>query len=248
MNKISVLTASTNKELVNRNGFVEKLKNTPIPDNEILSNLGLFINRQNLSRILFMNEIYQKIVNVHGVIMEFGVRWGQNLALFSSLRGMYEPFNYNRKIIGFDTFSGFPSVNEKDGSKVTMGDYSVTNNYQEYLEEILTYHQNESPISHIDKYELVVGDATKTIDEYLSNNQHTIIALAYFDFDIYEPTKICLEAILCRLTKGSILVFDELNCPQFPGETLAVMETIGLSKYAIKRSPLNPLMSYVIIE
>ncbi len=47
--------------------------------------------------------------------MEFGVKWGQNLALFQSFRGMYEPYNHNRKIIGFDTFEGFPSVDKKDG-------------------------------------------------------------------------------------------------------------------------------------
>jgi hypothetical protein len=51
-----------------------------------------------------------------------------------------------------------------------------------------------------------------------------------------------------RVTKGSVIVFDELNCPEFPGETLAVLETFGLNKYAIKRSPLNPLISYIIID
>jgi hypothetical protein len=74
------------------------------------------------------------------------------------------------------------------------------------------------------------------------------VSFAYFDFDIYLPTKVCLEAILPRLTKGSIIAFDELNCPEFPGETLAVMEVLGLSNYAIKRSTLNPLISYLIIE
>jgi hypothetical protein len=72
--------------------------------------------------------------------------------------------------------------------------------------------------------------------------------LAYFDFDIYKPTKVCLELLMNRVTKGSIIAFDELNCPEFPGETIAVMETIGLNKYAIKRSPLNPLISYLIID
>ena len=37
------------------------------------------------------------------MVIEFGVRWGANLGLFQSLRGMYEPFNYNRKIVGFET-------------------------------------------------------------------------------------------------------------------------------------------------
>jgi hypothetical protein len=248
MSEIKILGGSTDKEISNRNFIVDQLKHTPIPDQELISNLGLYMNRQSLSRLLFMTELYQKIIDVHGVIMEFGVRWGQNLALFSSLRGMLEPYNYNRKIIGFDTFQGFPSVDEKDGGKVSKGDYSVSSGYRDILEGILAYHESESPIPHKRKFELVQGDATVTIYEYLKKNPETIVSFAYFDFDIYLPTKVCLEAILPRLTKGSIIAFDELNCPEFPGETLAVMEVLGLSNYAIKRSTLNPLISYLIIE
>lgn len=246
--KINILGSSSREEVNTREEFFDKLKNTPIPDNELLTNLGLFINRQSLSRILFMQELYSKIISVHGVIMEFGVRWGQNLSLFSSFRGIYEPFNYNRKIIGFDTFSGFPSLTEKDGKQVSVGDYSVSSGYETYLESILSYHEKESPIAHKKKFELIKGDASKTFKKYITENPHTIVAMAYFDFDIYQPTKDCLEILLPRLTRGSIIAFDELNCPEFPGETLAVMETIGLSKYAIKRSPLNPLISYLIID
>src|SRR5688500_7317682 len=146
MKEIKTLVGSTHNEIEKRSFFVKMLQNTPIPDNELLSNLGLYLNRQTLSRILFMHELYKKIVNIHGVIMEFGIRWGQNLSLFSSFRGMYEPYNYNRKIIGFDTFQGFPNVDSKDGNKVAKGDYSVTGGYREYLEDVLKYHQAESPI------------------------------------------------------------------------------------------------------
>jgi len=248
MTKINVLSGSSDLEIKKRAGILELFRNSPIPDNELLSNMGLYLNRQNLSRILFMYELYMNVINVHGVVMEFGVRWGQNLALFESFRGMHEPYNYNRKIIGFDTFSGFPSVHDKDGHKVSEGDYGVTANYDTYLEEVLKYHESESPISHKKKYEIVKGDACETIDTYMENHPETIVALAYFDFDIYLPTKKCLEAIKGRLTKGSILAFDELNCPEFPGETLALREVFGLDKYAIRRSPLNPLCSYIVIE
>ena len=74
------------------------------------------------------------------------------------------------------------------------------------------------------------------------------MALAYFDFDIYTPTRACLEAILPHLTKGSVLAFDELNTPEFPGETLAVREVLGLSRHAIRRDRNNPLTSYLVIE
>src|ERR1700752_1873112 len=92
---------SSENEFVLRDRFFELFRSCPIPKNELLSNLGLFMNGPALSRLLFMNELYQNILSVHGSIVEFGVRWGQNLALWSEYRAMYEPYNHNRKIIGF---------------------------------------------------------------------------------------------------------------------------------------------------
>lgn len=233
-----------------REKFFKLFRDCPIPNNELLSNLGLFIKRQDLTRILFMNELYNKIINVHGIVVEFGVRWGGNLALFESFRGMYEPFNHNRKIVGFDTFEGFPSVHEKDGKSeiVTVNAYSTTKGYEDYLKQVLDYHEQESPISNIEKYQLIKGDATIEIGKFLKDNPETIIALAYFDLDIYEPTKICLETIKGHLTKGSIVGFDELNLHDFPGETLALKEVFGLDRYRIIRSPYSSVQSYIVIE
>jgi hypothetical protein len=228
--------------------FARRLREAPAPDAELLDNLGLYLTRQTLSRINFIQELYRQIVPVHGVIMEFGVRWGQNLALFSNLRGMLEPFNYNRKVVGFDTFAGFPGVSPEDGGKVSAGDYAVTPGYQGELEAILAYHESNAPIAHKTKFELVAGDATQTLPAYLARQRETVVALAYFDFDIYAPTKACLEALLPYLTKGSILAFDELNCPEFPGETTALKEVLGLGKYGLRRVPHSPLTSYLVID
>jgi hypothetical protein len=74
-----------------------------------------------------------------------------------------------------------------------------------------------------------------------------VIALAYFDFDLYRPTKNCLEAIMPHVTRGSVLAFDEVNCADFPGETLALREVLGLSTHALRRDPNNPLASYLVI-
>jgi len=86
---IKILNHSSEQEHSYRNRFVELFKDCPIPITSCL-NLGLFMNRQTLSRMLFMHELYQNIINVHGNIVEFGTRWGTNLALFESFRGMYE--------------------------------------------------------------------------------------------------------------------------------------------------------------
>lgn len=148
MSNKNVFTGSSKEELEKRERFKTIFFNNNIHNPEVLQNLGLFTSRQSLSRILFMSELYQKIINVHVIVIEFGVRWGQNLALFSNFIGMYELYNYNRKIVGFDTFSGFPSVSQKDGDLVKKGMYNVIDNYEKDLEKILNYHESESPLSH----------------------------------------------------------------------------------------------------
>jgi hypothetical protein len=246
--ELRTVVGSTSDEVARKNAMAERLRQSPIPNGELMDNLGLYLTRQNLSRLLFMRDLYEQIVPVHGVVMEFGVRWGQNLSLFSNLRGMYEPFNYNRRIIGFDTFAGFPSVSREDGGGVSTGDYAVSADYVSHLDDVLTLHQENSPIPHKKKYDLVQGDATKALPAYLEQHPETIVALAYFDFDVYAPTKSCLEALLPHCTRGTVLGFDELNCPEFPGETTAVQEVLGLSKYALRRSPHSPLTSYLVID
>jgi hypothetical protein len=241
---------SSSAEIALRNQLTHLFKTCPIPHDEIQSNLGLFINRQSMARFLWIHELYQRIIHVPGVIMEFGVRWGQNLALFQSLRGIYEPYNYTRKVIGFDTFSGFAGTTAHDGTAdiIAEGSYGVTEGYEKYLEQILQYHELESPVAHIKKHALMKGDAGKTAEQYIADNPETIIALAYFNMDIYQPTAKALKAIRSCLCKGSIIGFDELNCPHFPGETTALKEVLGLDKYRIVRHPHNPYPAYIVIE
>jgi hypothetical protein len=245
-----VATQSSDEEIDLINDLNELSKLSPIPDDERMGNMSLFLNRQLLSRILFLDKMYKQILDVQGVIMEFGVRWGSNLALLSMLRGIYEPFNVYRKIIGFDTFNGFPTIDEKDGENemIKVGGHGLTENYENYLEKILNYHELNSPVSHIKKYELIKGDASITIKEYLKRHPETIISFAYFDFDLYQPTKECLLAIRDSLTKGAIIAFDELNYPKFPGETIAFKEILGLNKYKVFRDPTSSTVSYIIYE
>jgi hypothetical protein len=243
-----VLSSSDEKDA--QGSLASLLKSTPIPDDEILANLGLYLTSKNLSRLLFFYEIYQKLIHTHGVIVEFGVRWGQTLSVLSALRGIFEPFNRHRKIIGFDTFDGFKGISEKDGEKCKSADgsFSVTENYENLLSKVLSLQEQLNPISHLEKYELVKGDAVSTIPEYFGKHPESLISLAIFDFDIYKPTKVALEAVKPRLFKGSILVFDELCDDIFPGETVALMETIGISDLRIRRFPMTARISYAVVE
>jgi len=248
--KIKVKTIASQQEIANRQSLNDLYKRSPIPENEKVANSALFVKRQELSKILFLNHIYQKIIDTHGIIIEFGVRWGQNLVTLNNLRGIYEPFNYSRKIIGFDTFAGFINVNEMDGSHsiIKNGAFSVTENYETYLSEILTAHHNESPLNHIRKNFIFKGDAVKEFKKYLSDHPETIVSFAYFDFDIYQPTKKCLELLLAVMPKGAIIGFDELLDPHFPGETIAFKEIINIRNCKLYKNPFGGIQSYIILE
>lgn len=224
----------------------------PGTDRERLHHLPLFTPAHVLRRTLFLDALYRQILPVHGVIMEFGVRFGRDLATFESLRTVHEPLNYGRKIIGFDTFTGFPSVHAEDGGHdlIEVGSLPTDEGYEDFLEGVMHEREQLAPFEHLRKFEIVTGDASVTVPDYLRRNPQTIVALAYFDFDIYEPTRDCLEAIRPHITKGTVLAFDELNCAEFPGETTAVREVFGLDRYAIRRLPgIGPGMpSYLVIE
>ena len=235
--KLGALDFSDVRESNARNELVKLLKSAPIPDDELLENLGLYLNSKNLSRIMAMNHLYEQIIDTMGVIMDFGTRWGQNMAIWTALRGIYEPYNRHRKIIGFDTFEGFPSIDKNDGTSILMkqGNLALPENYDSYLNKLLTEQENDNPLSHIKKFDVIKGDAVETVSKYLHENPQTIISLVYFDFDIYEPTKRCLKQIKNRLIKGSVVAFDELNDKDSPGETIALMDAIGLNNIRLKK-------------
>lgn len=248
--KHDAIVLSSADEKTAQGVYCSLLKKTPIPDDELLPNLGLFFTSKALSRVLLFYELYKKILHSHGIVIEFGVRWGQTLSLLSALRGIFEPFNRHRKIVGFDTFDGFRGLNKKDGrlNQCRDGSFSVVADYEAYLDNILAIQEKLNPMAHIKRYEIVKGDALKTVPAYFKKHPETIVSLAVFDFDIYTPTKAALLAVKQHVCKGSILVFDELCDDIFPGETIALQEVFGLNNLKIRRFPMTSRVSYCIIE
>ncbi|MFA6106232.1 MAG: class I SAM-dependent methyltransferase [Patescibacteria group bacterium] len=213
-----------------------------IKPEEIADNFPLFITRQELARYLVRYELFKKILSVKGSIVECGVYKGASLMLYAKLSAAYEPYAFNREIIGFDTFSGFPSIHDKDGSAFNIGELSDAN--LETIEKSIKLHDQNRPIGHINKVRLVKGDAVKTIPEFFTSNPSVLVAMLYIDFDVYEPTKVALDTILPRMPKGAIVAFDEINESRWPGETVALLEKLNINDYEIKKFSEDPHISY----
>lgn len=210
-----------------------------------------YLRRQTLAKVLWWEHVYRQIVDVPGCILEFGVHFGTSLSTLMSLRGLLEPYNYQRDIVGFDTFEGFSSVADVDQSghlRWKAGDYATPAGFAEHLSEVLQIQERMSPLAHIRKHALVVGDASITFPQWLSDHPEQLVALIILDMDVYEATANVLGAVQQRLTKGSIVVLDELASKAFPGETQAFMEVVGARAVRLRRFPLQPMAAYYIVD
>lgn len=230
-------------------GYAGRAAGTPY---EKLENFCKFVPRQNLARFLCLNDIFKQVLDVQGDVVECGVNWGGGLMAFAQLSAIYEPVNLQRRIVGFDTFAGFVQIDDEDmqgaigSSERRAGGYKA--DCLGDLRECVTLYDRNRFIGHVEKVVLVEGDVAETVPRYLQDNPHTVVSLLHLDLDLYAPTKTAIEHFVPRMPKGAVIVFDELNNRTWPGETAAVMETLGLGRLRIKRMPFEPHVSYAVIE
>ncbi len=213
-----------------------------------LENFPKYVRRQQLKRFLAMYEIFKLVLPVKGSIIECGVYKGFGIMSWAKLSTMLEPENLTRRVYGFDSFEGFPNYSEKDLNPVAVpkkGEF-YTNSYEE-LQFLIKEYDKDRFLGHVDKIHLVKGDVTKTIPQFIDKNPHIIISLLCLDLDLYEPTKIAIESFVPRMPKGAVIVFDELDNPMWPGETIALMESIGIRNLALKRFDWDPYIAYATI-
>ena len=215
-----------------------------------LANFTKYIRRQNMARFLAQTEIFKLQLQVKGSIVECGVHHGGGVMAWAKLSTTLEPYNYHRKVIGFDTFEGFPHVAPIDllnNPEVKQGMFSEDYNIYDELNDCIKEFDENRFLSHIPKIELVKGDANLTIPLYLKNNPHLLVSLLYLDFDVYEPTVKALETFLPRMPKGAVLAFDEINNQDWPGETVALLESLNIKNCELRCFEYEPNISYMLI-
>jgi hypothetical protein len=243
-------TKASEQQLAHREVLYDLFKNRPMSDDQLLICLGLYMRSSALAKILFLDEAYRLIIDQPGIIVEFGTWWGQNLVVFENLRAIYEPFNQSRRIVGFDTFQGYPEVSDKDRASDTIktGGYGVSADYRGYLDALVDYHERNNVLAAVKKHETVPGDVKITAPEYFASNEGIVIALAYFDMALYEPTKAALNAIKPHLEPGSVVMLDEFNNRDYPGETRAFKEIFRDVAYRVQKSRFMTDRTFVIIK
>lgn len=168
---------------------------------EKFENFTKYVSRQTLARFLALYEIFKQVVPVHGDIIECGVNWGAGLMGFAQMSTILEPVNLQRRIIGFDTFSGFTTIGDIDRKATSRTDQlregGLAADSYEDLQHCIRLYDSNRMIGHIEKVKLIKGDAGRTIPAYLEEHPETVVSLLHLDFDLHEPTKVAIKRTSC---------------------------------------------------
>jgi len=227
------------------------IEDAGIPISTVVGHAPRFMRRHAVARLCAQYEVYKLILDVKGSVVECGIHHGAGLFTWAHLSETLEPYATHRHIVGFDTFTGFTTVNEKDAGGTENSELYAGGFQGSSLDDmkksiaIFERHRHQNGTA---KIRLIPGDATQTIPNFIEDNKHTVVALLYLDFDLYEPTKAAIESFLPRMPKGAVICFDEINHSAWPGETMALLETIGISSLRIRKFPFERDLAYAVIE
>jgi hypothetical protein len=192
-----------------------------------------------IGKLLNHLEIYNKIIDLPGDVLEFGVYKGASIVRLLTFRNLLEN-EFSRKVIGFDIFGKFPDELKLESDKKFVERFENAGGYGIGKEELETHLNNKG----LKNYNLIKGDILKTIPEFLSKNPSLKISLLHIDVDVYEPTKVILENLWDRVVKGGVLMLDDYGTVE--GETKAVDDFFRGQNVQINKPRFNHIPSYII--
>jgi hypothetical protein len=219
-------------ELVEENGIDQR---------EVIENFMLFLRRVNFAKFLTHIEVFRNVIDLPGCIVECGVYHGMSLLTFAKLVEVLCPGDTLKRVVGFDTFEGFPALVEQDGvadpkrGKVVGGWNCL--DFLPVLEKVTDISRRDSMIPRFKRVELVRGDVKETIPEYVERNPGLRIALLHLDLDLYEPTLAALTHLYPLVVSGGVVLLDEYAMDGFPGESAAFDEYFGDSRPRMTKFP-----------
>jgi len=181
--------------------------------------------RRDLPRFLAHYELFKKVIDLPGCIVELGVFKGASFFTWANLLETFCPCDRYRRVFGFDHFEGLTFTTEdgeKDASFKKVDDaYTATADEVRTLVEL---HNMDNMLPGFERCRLIEGDIVETLPSFLDDHPGLRISLLHFDMDIYKPTLFGLQTLYPLVLKGGVVCFDQYGLIPWQGETNAVDE------------------------
>ena len=201
------------------------------------NNFYLSCDNSRIGKMIAHYELFKMSSKIPGCIIECGVFKGASLIRFATFLKLLKS---NKKIIAFDTFGKHTTTKISSDHKrrkilLSHGKEAIS---EKQLMNILKRKGLEKNI------QLIKGDITETVPNYLKLNPKLKISLLNLDVDFYEPSMSILENFYPKLSKGGILMLDDYGV--WDGETMAVDEYFIDKKIKIRKHMFSKTPSYII--
>ena len=201
------------------------------------NNFYLSCDNSRIGKMVAHYELFKMSSKIPGCIIECGVFKGASLIRFATFLKLLKS---NKKIIAFDTFGKHTTTKISSDHKrrkklLSHGKEAIS---EKQLIGILKRKGLKKNI------QLIKGDITKTVPNYLKLNPKLKISLLNLDVDFYEPSMSILKNFYPKLSKDGILMLDDYGV--WDGETMAVDEYFIDKKIKIRKYTFSKTPSYII--
>lgn len=208
--------------------LITHLEHYQISSLDCIKLFPVLARRQWLKRFLAHVELFKLTLDVPGDIAELGVFRGLGLMTWANLLEAYCIGDRTKVVFGFDNWEGFTKFDKEDGklndeSNKIVGGFDPSGFKHELLDAIKIF-DGDRFIPQKPRIKLVDGAIETSVPSFLSDNPGVRFSLVHFDCDLYKPTKVALENLWPRVSRGGLLLFDEYSIHNWPGETQAVDE------------------------
>tara|TARA_B110001454_G_C12684861_1_gene419725 strand:- start:824 stop:1453 length:630 start_codon:yes stop_codon:yes gene_type:complete len=201
---------------------------------------NLFYQNSNVGRIsklLFHYELYKKIKDLDGHIVECGVFKGVSLIRFLSF---IKIFKDNKKwVYGFDAFGKFPSTNRIEDKK-------FADRHNKNLGNGLSIDKLKKKLvkKKFKNFKLIKGNILDTIDKFLLKKKNFKISLLHLDLDVFVATNFALEKLYPLVVKNGVIILDDYK--HVSGTTRSVNQFLKKKKIKILKLKFHKNQSFFI--
>ncbi len=193
---------------------------------DILQAFPVYARRVHLKRFLAHYELFQKVKDLPGDIVELGVYRGVSLMSWANFLEIRCMGDRQRRVWGFDSFAGLSPLAPEDGSEAPevgkMAGGYITG--AKAVQDAIEIFDADRFIPHKKRVMLVQGDITETVPQWAKIFPGVRISLLHFDCDLYKPTLAALKVLYPLVVSGGVIAFDEYGIPPWEGESKAVDE------------------------
>ncbi len=211
------------------------------------THFNLFMNDERLSKFLIHYEIFKKIKNYKGSIVECGVFKGTSFSRFAMLRELIGKSKSN-KLIAFDVFSDkFPDTKFKNEKKQRKHWINTAGGSSIAINQLTKIFKKKK----IKNFKLIKGDVLQTIPNFVKKNPNLKIALLNVDIDFVETTQCVLDNLYNKVIKGGIILFDNYEGVGtggtfYKGETDTIKRFLKKKNKKIIKFPFFNRPSYIV--